>query len=395
MEISKVQKYNLTLVRIIALTMIGSFGAIAPFINVYMVRQGLSGTKVGIVITAASVLGLYFAPFWTRAHTTHRRPLTILSLTLIGAGISAVLLGYQVTFIGIIVMNSLRALFNSAHFSIVDMLALSAMKGTDAGYGSIRFLGSLGWAVIVLFTGWLAQRTNIRVGFFVYLAFNLISVFLISLLREKERFSHARDSQTKINYLSETVRLFSDPVIRTLSFTLLIVGIGNGGILNFETIYLDRLGASGFILGIYSMASAGVEVIAMPLTDRILRKHNFQNIMMIAMLLNCLQRLFIILFPAIGSILGMRLFTGITYSMVTVGQVQWINRVLPESRVGAALVILTVTLPTLISMFISPIYGMIYDDLGPLWLYALAGVFYLFAAVVLKFGPRGSPDQTV
>ena len=383
MEVDNVQKYNIKLIRIVTMAMLGSFGAIAPFVNVYMVRQGLSGTQVGIAVAVASVAVLYFASFWTDIHTTHKHPLTILSLTLAASGIFSIIYGYQTTFIGIVIFHALRQAFNAAHFSIVDLLALSAIKGTNVGYGSIRVFGSLGWALIVLFTGWLTQRTNIRAGFYIYFAFNMVTIALISLLREKERFALQADTRVKINYLQEIRQLYSDPIISSLSFMLLIIGIGNSGVLNFETIYLDRLGASEFVIGIYSMASASVEVLAMPIIDKVLRKFELTRVLILGLFLYILLRIAVILFPSVSMIVITRFLAGIGYSIVTVGQVLWINRAYPASRSGAVLVILTVTLPTLISLIFSPLNGMIYDYFGPGFLYAIAAVFYLIGMVTL------------
>lgn len=388
METDNVQKYNIKLLRIITMTLIGSFGAIAPFVNVYMVRQGLNGTQVGIAVTVASLVALYFASFWTGIHTTHEQPLAVLSLTLAGAGVASILFGYQTTFIGIILFNALRNGLNSAHFSISDVLALSAIKGTNVGYGSIRVYGSLGWALIVLFTGWLTQRTNIRAGFYVYFGFNIITIVLISLLREKEHFALKAESHTKVNYRKEIIHLFSDPVIRTLSYMLLIIGIGNAGVLNFETIYLDRLGAPEFLIGIYSMASASVEVLAMPLTDRALRRFDLTKILILGLFTFFLLRTSVVLFPAVHTIIIARFLNGIAFSIVTVSQVVWINRTYPAARSGAVLVILTVTLPTLITLVFSPLMGIIYDYFGPAWLYIIAATFYLLGMAYLMRSGR-------
>jgi PPP family 3-phenylpropionic acid transporter len=387
-ETDNVQKYNIKLLRIITMTLIGSLGALLPFVNVYMVRQGLNGTQVGIAVTVASLVVLYFAPYWTGIHSTHRQPLVVLSLTLAGAGVAAIIFGYQTTFIGITLFNALRSAFYAAHFSISDVLVLSAIKGTDVGYGSIRLYGSVGWALIVLFTGWLTQRTNIRAGFYVYFAFNIISIVLISLLREKERFALKAESHTKVNYRKEIIHLFSDPIIRSLSYMLLIIGIGNAGVLNFETIYLDRLGATEFLIGIYSMASASVEVLAMPLTDYALRKFDLTKVLILGLFTFFLLRLSVILFPAVHTIIITRFLTGFAYSIVTVGQVVWINRSYPASLSGAVLVILTITLPTLISLVFSPLTGIVYDNFGPAWLYIIAAVFYLLGMIVLMRSNR-------
>lgn len=388
METDNVQKHNIKLLRIITMTLIGSFGAIAPFVNVYMVRQGLNGTQVGITVTVSSLVALYFASYWTGIHTTHEQPLMILSLTLAAAGVASILFGYQTTFIGIILFNALRNGFNAAHFSISDVLALSAIKGTNVGYGSIRVYGSLGWALIVLFTGWLTQRTNIRAGFYLYFAFNVITILLISMLREKERFALKAEPHAKVNYRKEVIQLFSDPVIRTLSYMLLIIGIGNSGVLNFETIYLDRLGAPEFLIGIYSMASASVEVLAMPLTDRALRRFDLTKVLILGLFTFFLLRVSVILFPAVDTIIIARFLNGIAYSIVTVSQVVWINRSYPAARSGVVLVILTVTLPTLITLVFSPLTGIIYDNFGPAWLYIIAAAFYLLGMAFLMRSGR-------
>lgn len=383
-EISPQKKHDLRVIRAYFLIMIGGMGAAGPFLNITMSRQNLNGAQIGLVISIGSVIGLFSAPYWTKVQTENPHPIRMLSLSLFFSGLATVLFGYQVSFIGIAVFYALRMLFNASHLTTADMLALKVIRGTNIGYGSIRYLGSVGWVIIVLFTGWLNEKTSIRSGFFLYFFFNLLSIFLLTRLIDKDnetqKSAHTKTSQ----YFSGILELLKNPLLSGLGIMIILTGIGNAGVLNYELIYLDQLGASESVIGIAGMAGAFVEVPTMIYSDRIAKRIGTRRMILAAMIIYIVLRCAVIFFPSILIVILARGLGGIAYSFLTIAQVMVINEVLPSEASGTALVIFTVTIPTLISIVLMPVFGSIMDLAGTGWLYGISLVGYALGWIVYK-----------
>ncbi len=367
--------------------MIGGMGAAVPFLNLYMARQHLSGTQIGFTIAIGSIIGLFSAPYWVKLQSEDENPIRMLSITLLVSGVMTVIYGFQTAFIGITIFYTLRTLFSSAHMTTADMLALRALKGTQSGYGSIRFLGSLGWAVIVLFTGWLNEKTSITHGFGLHLAMNLISIFILYHLIDKKNDDRPAQRTGIFTYFAGIPGLFRNPAISVLAILTVLTGIGNNGVINYEILYLDQLGATEFFIGVASMISSLVEIPTMLLTDRIAKKTGIKKLILSALLLNVLLRGFVVLSPSVAGLIIARGIGGIAYSFLTVGFVMYVNAVLPSEKSGTALVILTITIPTLINIIMTPIYGSLFDLVGAGSLYLISLVGYAFGWIVFRRSP--------
>ena len=377
-----IKSRDIRIIRIYFLVLIGGMGAANPFLNLYMSRQHFSGAEIGLVISIGSVIGLFAAPFWTRIHMESRYPIKMLSVSLIMSGIATVLFGYQTAFLGMAVFYCLRTLFNAGHFTTADMLALRAIDGTRVGYGSIRLWGSLGWSVVVLLTGWMNGKFSIRSGFFLYAAMNLIAVLVLTQLSPQNRSASAPVNAGVSRYFSGIVDLFRNPALSGFGLMTIITAIGNLGVLNYETIYLDKLGASDSIIGVACMVSAVVEVPMMLISDKMIRRFGPIKVIRTSLFVYSAVRLVVLLFPSVTTVILMRALGGIAFSLLTIGQVVFINMTLHSEKAGTALVIFTITIPTLINILLTPLFGSIYDNLGAGWLYLISMSGYLLGALI-------------
>ncbi len=361
------------------LLFMGGWGAVLPFINLFMARQGLSGTQIGGIIAAGAFFSLFAASFWTQLHVDSENPLAILAFTLIVSGLVTLLLGLQTAFLGIAIFYCLRMIFTAAHVTTGDLLALYVISGTQVCYGTIRFWGSLGWAIVVLITGWMNQKYSIRHGFFLYAALNLAAVFTLIAIREKPGGS-AQARRNPLQYFKAIQDVSGLAPLLGINVLQLIISVGNLGIVNFETLYLNNLGAAEVLIGISCMVSSVVELPAMPLADRLIRKYGIRQMLLLALMINSIMRGLVLLLPGIWMIIVTRAVGGIAYSLLTVAIVESANRLSDRRHSGTALVVLAVIVPTVTSMLFSPLFGLLYDVFNTRFLYLVSLSGYLIAA---------------
>lgn len=375
--------HDVRIIRYFSFFLLGGGGAVTPFLNLFFARQGLDGTRIGWILALGSFITLFAAPFWTRIHSETKRPLFYFELSLFLAGLVSLVLAYQTMFLWLVLFYAIRVFLSAGHIPVLDILTLQITDGTDQEYGSVRWWGSFGWAVIVLGTGWIIQQTSMKSIFFLYAIFSLITIFLLRQIRIPPIRQPSSEGKNQSGYLKFFGQILRTPFLLSLSLMLLITGLGNLGVLQFETLFLDKLGAKEGLIGIAGMVSATVEIAGMPLADKLIRKKSALFVLLIALGMNCVFRLLVYLFPSIWMIILTRAVGGIAFSFYTVALIKCISLHTESASTGMILMFMTIIIPSFINIAFMPAAGYIYDQIGPHILYVIAVAGYLAGTIVL------------
>lgn len=377
---------DLWLTRMYYLILLGGGGFIFPFLNLFYVRQGLTGVQVGWVIALNSIMALIAAPLWTEWSVNSSKPRGVLALGIITSGLGFIWLSYQQTLVMIAAVSILRGLTHAGIFPLSDAMALRVTGATRSGFGSVRVFGSAGWAVIVLIGGYLIERAGIPYAFACAAIAYTASALLLRTIRSPRK-SATMLSQSTLRkpggFGTVTATILKTPALTGLVITLVVVGIGNVGVLNFENVFLDQLGAPESLIGVASMLSAVVEVPGMFWADRLVRRQGPGRILVTGLLLTGITRGMVVAFPGIPAILAQRALGGIAFSFYTVALIQYISRYTPAESTGTVLAVMTVTLSSIIGIAGAPVSGWLFDMVGAYWLYAIAVVGYLVGCLAL------------
>lgn len=386
-------RHNVFYARWYHFVMNGGVGALAAFTGLFMDRRGLNASQIGLVIAMGSVVSLLSAPTIVRIFSESEKPLRVLQLCILAVIASTLAFSFQSTFLGIMIFHCLRTMFNSNFYTTADMISLKAIAGSDVGYGSIRVWGSIGWAPVVLMTGYLIELTDVRITAYLCAGFALISIFVLERFRFEGGFTRDKTVTTRRSYLSGVKELINDKVVLILIMVIVVSGIGNAGVLNFEILFFDRLGASDTLIGILGMVSAVVEIPFMIAADRLIRRYGAIRVLLASQLIYASMRLLVILMPTIPVVLIARALTGIGLSFNAIGYVTLINDRFDMAKAGGALVVLTVTIPTLITIIFTPVFGMLMDRYGGMILYYVSFAGYLSCALIYLFANRNSTQR--
>jgi PPP family 3-phenylpropionic acid transporter len=168
-----------------------------------------------------------------------------------------------------------------------------------------------------------------------------------------------------------------------LALVLIITGVANLGIAQFENIYLSQLGARESLIGVASMVSSVVEILGMLWADRLVRRWSPAPILLIGLVMYFFLRSLLFLFPSVFLIIATRAAGGIGFSFNTVAIIKYISQHTASNHTATALAIFTVTLPSIINITCTPLVGHLFDLLGAHWLYLIALVGYALGALVL------------
>jgi len=380
---TSITQRDLWIIRLYYFIWLGGGGSVNPFLNLFLTRQNLDGVQIGWIVAIGSLIGLFAAPLWTRLSAESRYPMRLLQVSLLLTGAATLIFSWQTAFVWLTIYFTLRVLFSAGQSPLSDALALRVTDATNTGYGGVRVWASLGWAVIVLGTGWLIQQTSIRSGFIEFAFLMVMAALLLTQARAGAVPLQSLPEEHRPGFRQVSVFILHSPILWGLGLMLIIIGVGNLGIVQFENIYLYQLGASEGLIGVASMVSSVVEILGMLWADRLVRRWSPAPILLIGLVLYGLLRSLLFLFPSVFLIIASRAAGGIAFSFYTVAVVQYISQRTAANQTATALAIFTVTLPSLINITCTPLVGHVFDLVGAHWLYLIALIGYAVGAVVL------------
>lgn len=369
---------NLWTMRIYYFLWLGGLGFFWPFFNLFCARQGLNGTQIGWIASIAALVALIFSPIWTDVAARSGKGRLILQISLITTAALAIVLGQQVTFFWILAINAIKAITFAGVSPLSDSLAVSVTESMGSGFGSVRVWASWGWCPIVLIAGWLIQRYGIFtsfVGTAVTMALSAVALIFVNhnwLDQKREK------NESSASIISVVKMLMNNREAIGFGLLTVVIVLGNSGVQQFEIIYMDKLGASVFLLGVASMIGAVVELPCMPWTDRLLRgKTTARQLLLISMLGYIVVRLMVYFFPSAAMIIITRILAGVSFSFYTIAGIRYMSDLLPDEHRGTVIALYTVTLVNIINIIATPLTGMAYDLFGAPWMYVLAAIGYL------------------
>jgi MFS transporter, PPP family, 3-phenylpropionic acid transporter len=380
---------NLWLIRLYYFMFLGGGGFLFPYIGLFFVRKGLTGTEIGLIASASAAAQLIAAPLWGRWSEAAAHPRRLLQIALIGNAVIFLIISQLDAFTLIALLHLVQGIVSAGMIPLSDGLALNLKR--RAGYGSIRLWGSLGWALLVLVSGVLIERFDVIAGFIGYAVMLGIAAVVVNGIIVRHAQPDAAPVDTAAPERVPLRKLMGERSLIGLAVALVIIGLMGRGVAQFEPIYLDQLGASEFLIGLASTIGAATELPAMLLADRLLRRFSASAVFRMGIAAQIVRMGMVLIAPTVFNIVAMHIVEGVAYSFTAISLVMYVSRRAPARQVTTLLALYTVTLGGLISLAAGPLGGAIYDLVGAYWLYALALVGDVLALIVMFATYRPAP----
>lgn len=372
----------------------GGWGFILPFLNLFYVSLGLSGTQIGTITSTSSIVGLLFAPLIVSEIKKRSRARGILQASIFLGALAYLLLGQQTLYLAILPIVFLQSLAVSGVMPVSDSMAVSVSKSTGSGYGSVRVFASLGWIVTVLVSGWLIERFGFMAAFIGVSIMWTAGAGIAFFIQPSYFVAKLNLQLPKTNLLTTFKRVASDRTLLGFAVALIFIGFMNSGVLQFENVFLAELGASKRLISVAGILSAVVELPFMLYADRYVRRYGADRVLLVAIIMSLLQRITVLIFPSIVTIMIVRFIGGIAFSLYTVSFIGLISSRTDESETGTVLALYTVTLTSLVNILAAPVSGAIFDVVGARWLYALSASGYTLGAICIWLTRPNSDPAT-
>jgi PPP family 3-phenylpropionic acid transporter len=355
---------------------LGGWGFILPFINLFYVSLGLTGAQIGTIGSVSAIVGLLLSPIIVNEVKKRPQARGILQASLMLGAIGYFLLGQQTVFAAILVIVFLQSLVGAGIIPASDAMAVHVSEEAGTGYGSVRVWASVGWILTVPASGWLIERFGFEAGFLgvglMWLTGALLTLPIQSRYFVSQRLAGRSTSKLRTAF-HQIVR---DRTLLGYAIALVCMGFLNNGVLQFENVFLSELGASKLLISFAGILSAVVELPFMVYADRYVRRVGAHRVMLFAIIMLFFQRVAVLLFPTIATIMIVRFIGGVSFSFMTIASVFLISSRTDPGETGTVLAIYTVTLAGLVSVLAAPVSGTIFDVIGARWLYGFSVLGY-------------------
>lgn len=386
---------NLFFARLYYFAFMGGWGAVLPFMNLYYVSLGFSGTQIGLISSLSAVVGMVASPIWVSEVKKHPSANRILQIAMVLGGLGYLAIGLQSIYAYILLIVIIHSLIMSGIMPLSDSMVVTVASESGQGYGSVRAFASLGWIVSLLASGWLVARFDYIAAFIGVFLLWCVGALAVTFIPPRFFSTTSQTDQPKPRLWDSLQVVRNDRTLMGFAIAIIVIGFLNSGILQFENVFLAELGASKQLISIAGILSAIVELPFMFYADRIVKRVGANRLMLIALILTVVQRLIVFLLPYIATIMVIRFVGGVAFSFYTISYIGLISdRTQAENR-GTVLALYTVTLAGLVNIFAYPASGALYDAIGALWLYPLSALGYLIGALCLWWArPKPTIDDS-
>lgn len=355
-----------------------------PFISLYLLSQGFSGTQIGLVLSASAAVRLIVPPLLNMlADRTGRHRQLFYGLVTGNAlaTIGLVLTSFSQVALGAMVV--VRDSLDMPSASLLSQLSITKLRQTKRDiYGQIRAWGSLGWASTTMISGLIFAFGGYALLFVMAAVLNLFSLIFAR---------HLPQSTTDED--NDIIKIKNDeyPIAlhRPLGFYILMAAwflffIGMSAFGGFAYPYFQQeLGTSNLMIGVLASVAALAEIPAMILFDRLVRRVNIRLTMVIGILGMAGVWTAFTLLQSASLLIPLMIIRGTFYTFQTVSNTLIVSRISHPVNAATNQAISQVTMPALAQLVSAPIAGWIFDLFGARILLQIVSVIAIFAVIIL------------
>jgi len=351
-------------------------GIVYPFISLYLISIGFSGTQIGLLTSVSALAQLSAAPLLhalADRYGRQRRLYYGLVIGNIAACLGAVLIpGSQLWLSTMIV---LRDASDMPSVTLLSQLTITWLQQQRRQiFGQIRAWGSFGWAVTTVLAGRIAAVAGYPPLFVLSALANLILLPQLTILPRQTAQPHERSAA-----LSSRPR-----GLYILLASVFLYYVGASAFSAFSSIYFKRtLGASDELIGLTSSLAALSEIPAMLLIDRVLRRVDIRATLMVGI---CgLGALWFGSSQLTGTtlLIPLMLMRGTFFTLQIISITLLVSRISHASNVATNQVLTQVTIPGLAILLTGSLNGWLFDHIGARALFQLAALLAVLSTGLL------------
>ncbi|MBH1940516.1 MFS transporter [Mobilitalea sibirica] len=312
-----------------------AFSVYAPFLTLYYTEKGLSAGQIGILSTIGPIMAIFIQPLWAMLSDKTGKRKDVLSLVVIGSGLSLFSYYLGSGFLTFFFATILLSIFVNSIIPLSDAIVIQDAKKHNLDFAKIRLGGTIGFAVMVAAAGSYLKRNPSIQFIFGFIAFMVLLLFIRILPKDnkKERQTlKARRFAIKLPKLNGLLHIFNTRLILFILAFALLSQIGISFYFSFMGVYVSELGFDQNILGLLNSVSAFSEIPVLIFINRILKRFGAMKIIIFSCMLLGI-RMLLMASGFLSLLFFAQMFHGVTFMTIYFSCAVFISEhVLPEKQ---------------------------------------------------------------
>ncbi|NHN34036.1 MFS transporter [Paenibacillus agricola] len=293
------------------------------FIPLYFQSIGASPSEIGTLLSLGPLVAVLAQPFWGLQGDRAKSKNSVLMIMIVGCGIVMLLFPLSTAFVYLMAMVGLLTFFQTSIFAVSDAITLEELdKQKRWSYGPIRLGGTIGFALMSIAFGYVAQH-EISYIFPVYALVMLVSLFLLL------RFPKVSGHQSTGNKVKFWV-LFKQRKLMVYLAISVVLQITLGYYYTFFPVYYKAMGGDNVLLGWSMVISALSEVPFLLFAKRIFERVRITHVLLISSIATALRWFAFSFTDNPIWVLPAQILHGLIYIVLSVTIAMYINQQVPK-----------------------------------------------------------------
>ena len=368
----------------------GSLATASSFIAVDLNHRGVTELQWSIISAARSLVIFLATPLVTRFADRKNARVRVLQGALVLNALSTLLFMIPNGFTGFLLASLVMNLFGAGMMPLGDGIIVRMAHKHDIQFGRLRLWGSAGYMICGVLGGLLWDKIGFEYLYWIgCLATLLVAVVAARLEEPGEEKNELQSDAPSAKPLEPTNKktisqiLRGDVVLLLFLIASLLRSTGELMFFNFSGIYIDQLTARPFFTGLINGGSAILEIPTMLFVQRWIKKFGLEPVILIGFIIQA-AGLAIFAFSTNPWImfLGASL-RNVGFALYFVAAVQFTDYRAGVQNSATYQGLLSSISWGLAPLIISPLAGWIYQHLQGQWVFILATITSILAAIVM------------
>lgn len=361
---------------------LGAIGSFMPFINVYLEKSaGLSGSQIGLITALSLILGVCVIPIWGVVGDKTKKYNALLRFSLAGTLVMVALYYKSATYPMIMLCSIGLEMLRLGTMPLADTLATNYCHETSANYGSIRGMGSLGYMLVSMAVGFLADKFGLDGPLFASYAFLLVIALPISFGFPKDEKA-CELQEDKINKDSFIELVTNKNYIFILTIAILTTVVVDSSMNYAGNHLVSTLHGSKSLISWMTFMMVLPEVLFLMSAIKVINKVGFKKYY-ILVVISMMVRFAVYSFAVNAyAFLLVSIVHCLGVSIVTVGNLTYIRNSVDSSVLGTAITLFNAAMSIGRAVF-GYIFGFVYQYGNSYIIFMLSTAAFVVALLIL------------
>lgn len=372
-------------------------GLYYPYLTLFFHARHLSGDWIGLLGAIGPAVGLLFQPFWGHLADRKRAPIKVLQLLLVLSSVTMAAVPFFPGALGLAAGLAITSAVASPLTGLADSVALRLLGPRADRYPRIRLWGSLSFALASVVS---SAIWNGRALWRIFPAMAIGMLISLPMLPRRDSESALEpvgrspaaptDAAAEVN---PSVLWRIGPYVAVLAVTFLLQ-LANTAHMTFLPILLVRVHTPAAYLGAPWAIAAMTEVPVFAVMPYISDRIGIRWLVLISLMLYAAQFILLSSLTAWVPVFLSQIVQGVTFTLFTGGTVILIGRLTPHNLQATGQTVFNAVGFQFSGILGSLAAGVVVQAMGVFWMYRLAAVVSVIAAVVFVITLRPWLERT-